>query len=95
MLPEQEGVPVRRADPDCGADAAVAKPQHAGVPRPKHRRPPGRITHAEVVCNGVNGYNGVNFVFLDGSVRFLSNNTPDLMREAMTTIAEGDSFTLP
>lgn len=38
---------------------------------------------------------GVNFVFLDGSVRFLTNSTADSVREAMTTIAQGEAFELP
>jgi prepilin-type N-terminal cleavage/methylation domain-containing protein/prepilin-type processing-associated H-X9-DG protein len=39
--------------------------------------------------------NGVNFVYLDGSVKFLRDSTPDLVREALVTITGGESFDPP
>jgi prepilin-type N-terminal cleavage/methylation domain-containing protein/prepilin-type processing-associated H-X9-DG protein len=38
---------------------------------------------------------GVNFVYVDGSVHFLATSTADLVRQALGTIAGGETQTLP
>ena len=54
-----------------------------------------QISNSAGGFSSAHGGNGVNFVFLDGSVHFLAANTSNRVRLALGTISGGETVTVP